>query len=176
VATVRYAVGTPFSALLPWRRFHIDTAWSPADVERELGFLLDGKQGQNGNVEWGGSRWGSGFRLTRRASAGSRWTAVSAFGRVHAMPTGSRVLLRMRLPLATTVLLGIGVPILTLLSVAVSAAALVRNEGIVLLVWTVPLVLWPGLVRPFVSETNAASAFLREFFPPPNPPSAGPFR
>jgi hypothetical protein len=166
----------PFSALLPWRRLSLDTAWSPADVERELGFLLTGPQEQEDDVAWNGSRWPGGFRLTLRAAPGSRRPRVIASGTVQPMPTGSHILMTIRLPVAITSALLLAIPILVLLSAAVSVAALVRNEGVALLVWTLPLVLWPAMARTFLSEVNSAAAFLRKFFPLPAPLGAGPFR
>jgi hypothetical protein len=177
----------PLRSLLPWRRFTLDTAWSPADLERELGFLLDRPSalGDDTATErprlaqaavdtWYGSRRPEGFRIARRTPHRSLQPVAS--GKVHPTPTGSHVVVTVRLPVAATIFLAIGVPLLALLSVAVSVAALVRHDGIVLLIWTMPFSIWAGIVRPFLMEAHRTEEFLREFFPPPSPQSAGPFR
>jgi hypothetical protein len=168
----------PLRSLLPWRRFTLDTAWSPTDLERELGFLLDRPSAQAGHAAdaWYGSRRREGFLITRRSPHRSRPLVVMASGRVKPTPTGSRVVVTLRLPVPAALFLAIGVPLFVLLSAAVSVAALVRHEGIVLLIWTMPFGIWSGIVRPFLSEAHGAEEFLRKFFPPPPSPAAGPFR
>jgi hypothetical protein len=163
----------PFGSLLPWRRFSLDTAWSPTDVERELGFLLDASHAHDNDFAVNGSRWLGGFRMSPRGPAGN---SIIMSGRVRPTSLGSRVVVNLRLPLRATLLLALTVPLLTLLSAAVSIAALVRHEGIVLLIWTMPFAIWGGIVRPFLVEARKAEECLRKFFPPPRPPTAGPFR
>jgi hypothetical protein len=82
----------------------------------------------------------------------------------------------MRLPLPAMLFLFIVVPLLALLSAAVSIAALVRHEGAVLLVWVMPFALWSGILRSFRRDAQSGEAFFRKFFPPVSPPGSGPFR
>jgi hypothetical protein len=167
----------PLRSLLPWRRLTVETAWSPADVEREIGFLVDQPPcDSDEHGAWCGTRWLGGFRIARRVPPISGRTVVIASGSVRSEQSGSRVLVTIRLPVPVALFLAAGISSLTLLSAAVSAAAIVRDDGVALLVWTMPLVMWPGIVRPFLSEAHGAEDFLRKFFPPPAPPSLGPFR
>jgi hypothetical protein len=154
-------------------------------VERELGFVLDGRENANesssdgaraGCRVWQGSRWTGGFRLAHHLPSGSRSMVVVASGKVRPVAAGSQVRVTLRPPLPLTLSLVIGLPLLTLLAVAVSAAAIVRHEPVVLLIWTMPSVVWTGIVRPFSLHAQLAEDFLRKLFPPPVPPGAGPFR
>lgn len=111
----------------------------------------------------------------RDASAIAR-SPISIFGRVRPTPTGSHVVVTIRLALPAMLFLFVAVPVLSLLSAAVSIAALVRHEGMVLLVWMMPFALWNGILHAFRRDAAHAEGFFRKFFPPVGPPVQGPFR
>jgi hypothetical protein len=102
--------------------------------------------------------------------------ALILSGTVQPRPIGSHVVVTTRLPMPATVFLVVGFPLLAGLSLAVSLAALVRHEGIVLLIWTAPFAMWSGMVRPFQSEARKAEHSLRKLLPPPVLSNTGPFR
>jgi hypothetical protein len=118
-----------------------------------------------------------GFRVQWLAegSAIGRSPIVVA-GRVQPTPAGSHVVVTMRLALPAVLLLFVAVPLLTVLSAAVSIAALVRHEGMVLLVWMMPFALWNGILHAFRRDALRGEAFFRKLFPPVAPPVQGPFR
>jgi hypothetical protein len=162
---------------LPWHRFGLDTAWSPADAARELRQLLS-ERSAPGQVEQAphGTAQGAAFRMAWGEPSAIGRSPIMISGRVQPTPAGSHVVVTMRLPLPALLLFFIAVPLLGLLSAAVSIAALVRHEGIVLLVWIMPFALCRGILRWFRRDALACEAFFRGFFPPITPPNAGPFR
>jgi positive regulator of sigma E activity len=101
---------------------------------------------------------------------------VVAKGKVGPASSGSKVVVTLSPPLLLTLALVVGLPLLTLLALAVSAAAIVRREPVVLLIWTMPSVLWSGIVRSFSLHAQLAEDFFRRLLPAPAPPSVGPFR
>jgi hypothetical protein len=102
--------------------------------------------------------------------------AIILSGRLQPTATGSRVVVTTRLSLPAMLFLLVAVPLLAVLFLAVTVLALVRDEGIVLLIWTAPFAMWGGVVRPFQSEARKIEDGLRKLFPPPASPHAGPFR
>jgi hypothetical protein len=167
----------PIRSLLPWHRFALETSWSKADVERQLrGLLVERPSRGAGPQAWHGDLSDEGFRLAwgERSTLGPG--PILALGRIEPSSHGSRVIVTMRLPLPTMLVLFVAVPILTVLSAAVSLAALVRNEGFVLLVWIMPFALWNSILRAFRRDASSGEAFFRKFFPPVAPPGSGPFR
>jgi hypothetical protein len=157
--------------VLPWRRFTLETGWTPSDVERELGRLLDGSRATDG-TPWHGWRSGRGFEFRRAIGTG----AVVVAGKVDPAPNGSRVAIVMRPPTRELLVFFVLVPLLALLSLAASAAALVRREGFVLLVWFAPLLMGRHVLHRFLLGAHAAEGELRRIFPPVAPPHVGPFR
>jgi hypothetical protein len=163
----------PLRSLLPWRRFDVDTAWSPTEVDRELGILLESSRWQDMALH--GARWLGGFRMVLDGLTVFR-RAVILSGRVQPKPTGSHVVVTIRFPMPAMVFLVVTIPLLAGLSLAVSLAALVRHEAIVLLIWTAPFAMWSGMLRPFQSEARKAEHLFRKLLPPPVLSDTGPFR
>jgi hypothetical protein len=159
--------------MLPWRRFAIDTGWSPAEVERELGSFLE--RPPTPDSAWRGTQSPHGFRIALEGRPVARRTVILS-GLVQPTPTGARVMVTARPSAPAMLFLFVAIPLLTILSLAVSVAAILRREVVVLFIWTAPFALWSGIVRPFLSEAAKAEATLRKFFPPPPPPEMGPFR
>jgi hypothetical protein len=155
----------------------LETAWSPADVERELR-RLSAERSADDQAEptWCAAPDGGEFRMVQGGPPAIGRTPVMVLGRVRPTSGGSRIVVTMRVSLPAMLLLFVVVPLLTMLSAAVSVAALVRNEGLVLLVWIMPLALWNGILRSFRREAVSGEAFFRKLFPPVAPPVAGPFR
>ena len=164
-------------SLLPWHRFALHTSWSPSEVEQHLRRLFAEAPAREQHVPpWRGFLCDGGFRFAWGERSGLGTGPTLALGRVQPTPDGSRIVVTMRLPLPAMLVLFVVVPLLTVLSAAVSLAALVRHEGLVLLVWIMPLALWNSILRAFRRDALGGEVFLRKLFPPVAPPGAGPFR
>jgi len=158
-------------ALALGRRFTVDTGWSPAEIEHELDHAPEVACG-NGRGWWAIRRTSGRFRLLRQGAP----QRVVASGRWCATPEGSRVAVTLRLSWAGAVVFFAALPLVSVLALAVVLASLLRREPGVLFVWIVPLSFWPRLLREFAVEARDAESLLRRVFPPPAPPSVGPFR
>jgi hypothetical protein len=154
----------------PWRRFELDSAWSPADVERELqrGAPFTGEA----TVRWDGPPDRRRFRLTRRTAR----AIVRASALVHPTAFGSHLTVTLRLPVLSFVGLFVVGPLVAALAVLVAVLALLEGEARALLLWFIWIAVWPRALRPFLAEARALEADLRQWVPPPPPPTLGPFR
>jgi len=98
--------GVHLGSLIPQRHFFLDTAWSPVEVEREIGAVIDPSATYR-DRPWRGSRSIAGFWMTQRAHRSRAEARIIASGRVGPTAAGSRVAMTVRLPFMVSLFIGI---------------------------------------------------------------------
>ncbi|MBV9947683.1 MAG: hypothetical protein JOZ69_12590, partial [Myxococcales bacterium] len=156
-----------------WRRWQLETSWSPAEVPRELPRVF-ASSAPGAAAAWSGAVGTTGFRLQSQGAQG-RLVALGRF-RARAGAPGTTVFVTLRPSFPAMALYLAALPVTVLLSLAVTFAAMTRGDTLVIVVWALPLVVLPHVIFPFAEDMSDGEARLRRLFPPPAPPSLGPFR
>ncbi len=171
--------GVHLGSLIPQRHFFLDTAWSPVEVEREIGAVIDPSATYR-DRPWRGSRSIAGFWMTQRAHRSRAEARIIASGRVGPTAAGSRVAMTVRLPFMVSLFIGIYLGGVALGGIAAIVVAIAQRRIEALVFWIIPAGQWTAarimIGARFVEETRRAEEFLRRLFPPPPPPKMGPFR